>query len=121
MGETSKILIIGATGYLGKYIVQASLRFKHPTFVLVRKHTISSNIVEEFAKSGAILFYGDVNDHESLLRAIKQVDVIFSLMGHDSNKQLEDQNKIVWAITKAGNIKVPSICIIEATALLTHK
>ena len=39
------------------------------------------------------------------MRAIKQVDVIFSLMGHESDKQLEDQNKIVWAITKAENIK----------------
>ena len=110
MGERSKILIIGATGYLGKYIVQASLRFKHPTFVLVREHNISSNperaiLVEEFRKSGVTVFFGDVNDHESLLRAIKQVDVVFSLMGHHSDEQLEDQIKIVSAITEAGNIK----------------
>ncbi|KAG1342804.1 hypothetical protein COCNU_05G010330 [Cocos nucifera] len=33
-GEMSKILIIGGTGYLGKFIVGASARSGHPTFAL---------------------------------------------------------------------------------------
>lgn len=34
--EKSKILIFGATGYLGKYMVKASVSAGHQTFVYVR-------------------------------------------------------------------------------------
>lgn len=34
--EKSKILIIGSTGYIGKFIVYASARLGHPAFAMVR-------------------------------------------------------------------------------------
>lgn len=46
---------------------------------------------------------GDVNDHESLLKAIKQVDVVISSIG---SMQILDQTKIISAIKEAGNVKV---------------
>lgn len=46
---------------------------------------------------------GDLNDHESLVKAIKQVDVVISTVG---SLQLEDQIKIIAAIKEAGNVKV---------------
>lgn len=46
---------------------------------------------------------GDLYDHESLVKAIKQVDVVISTAGH---MQLADQVKIIAAIKEAGNIKV---------------
>ena len=48
-----------------------------------------------------------MEDYGSLLDAIKQVDVVFSVMGHEPSKQLADQLNIVSAIKEAGNIKVP--------------
>ncbi|KAF5181958.1 Isoflavone reductase-like protein [Thalictrum thalictroides] len=45
---------------------------------------------------------GDLYDHESLVKAIKQVDVVISTVGHG---QLGDQGKIVAAIKEAGNVK----------------
>ncbi|PIN12188.1 hypothetical protein CDL12_15210 [Handroanthus impetiginosus] len=69
MAGKSKILIIGGTGYIGKFIVEAS---------------------------------GDLYDHESLVKAIKQVDVVISTVGYF---QLNDQDKIVAAIKEAGNVK----------------
>lgn len=41
MGEKSKILIIGGTGYIGKHIVEASAKAGNPTFALVRESTLS--------------------------------------------------------------------------------
>lgn len=38
MGK-SKILVLGATGYIGKHIAKASARLGHPTFVVVRPDT----------------------------------------------------------------------------------
>lgn len=44
MAEKSKILIIGGTGYIGKYIVEASAKAGHPTFALVRESTVSDPV-----------------------------------------------------------------------------
>ena len=46
---------------------------------------------------------GDLYDHQSLVKAIKQVDVVISTVAH---AQLADQVKIISAIKEAGNIKV---------------
>ncbi|CDP14426.1 unnamed protein product [Coffea canephora] len=45
---------------------------------------------------------GDLYDHESLVKAIKQVDVVISTVGQN---QLDDQGKIIDAIKEAGNVK----------------
>ncbi|KAL0351855.1 UNVERIFIED_CONTAM: Isoflavone reductase-like protein [Sesamum calycinum] len=106
MAEKSKILIIGGTGYIGKFIVEASAKSGHPTFVLLRESTVSDpvkgQIVEGFKNSGVAVLIGDLYDHESLVKAIKQVDVVISAVGF---QQLADQVKIVAAIKEAGNVK----------------
>ncbi|KAA8519275.1 hypothetical protein F0562_013531 [Nyssa sinensis] len=106
MAEKSKILIIGGTGYIGKYIVEASAKAGHPTFALVRESTASDlvkgKLIESFKSCGVIVLYGDLYDHESLVKAIKQVDVVISTVG---SFQIPDQVKIIAAIREAGNIK----------------
>lgn len=42
MANKSSILFIGGTGYIGKYIVEASARSGHTTLVLVRNSTLTS-------------------------------------------------------------------------------
>lgn len=44
-------------------------------------------------------------DHESLVKAIKQVDVVISSIAHD---QVDNQVNIIAAIKESGNIKVGS-------------
>nr|WBU86596.1 EGS [Chimonanthus praecox] len=106
MAQKSKILFIGGTGYIGKFIVEASAKAGHPTFALVREKTVSdpakAKIIENFKNHGVTLVYGDLYDHESLVKAIKQVDVVISTVGHG---QLADQTKIIAAIKEAGNVK----------------
>uniref|UniRef100_A0A251V7C9 Putative NAD(P)-binding domain-containing protein n=1 Tax=Helianthus annuus TaxID=4232 RepID=A0A251V7C9_HELAN len=108
MAEKSKILIIGGTGYIGKFIVEASANMGHPTFVLVRESTLSdpskSSVIDCFKKAGVNIITGDLHDHERLITAIKQVDVVISAVGV-SQTQLADQVKIIAAIKEAGNIK----------------
>ncbi|EXB37142.1 hypothetical protein L484_018565 [Morus notabilis] len=102
----SKILIIGGTGYIGKFIVEASAKSGHETFALVRESTLSSpdkaEIVNKFKSLGVKLVHGDLYDHGSLVKAIKQVDVVISTVGHG---QIPDQVKIIAAIKEAGNVK----------------
>jgi uncharacterized protein YbjT (DUF2867 family) len=106
MAEKSKILVLGGTGYIGKFIVEASAKAGHPTFALVRESTLShpdkSKLIESFKSHGVTLLYGDLNDHESLVKAIKQVDIVISALG---GPQIDDQINLIAAIKEAGNIK----------------
>ncbi|GAY34459.1 hypothetical protein CUMW_276810, partial [Citrus unshiu] len=106
MASKSKILFIGGTGYIGKFTVEASVKAGHPTFVLVRESTISgpskSQLLDHFKNLGVNLVIGDVLNHESLVKAIKQVDVVISTVGHTL---IADQVKIIAAIKEAGNVK----------------
>lgn len=49
------------------------------------------------------LFQGDLYNHESLVKAIRAVDVVVSAVGY---AQLPDQVNIIAAIKEAGNVKV---------------
>ncbi|XP_010428545.1 PREDICTED: isoflavone reductase homolog P3 [Camelina sativa] len=104
--EKSKILVIGGTGYMGEFIVEASAKAGNPTFALVREASLSDPVkgktVQCFKDLGVTILHGELNDHESLVKAIKQVDVVISTIGH---KQVLDQTKIISAIKEAGNVK----------------
>ncbi|KAM7275046.1 hypothetical protein ACFE04_016912 [Oxalis oulophora] len=106
LGGKSKILVIGATGYVGKYIVEASAKQGHTTFALVRDANPSdpekSQLVNSFKSLGVTLLIGDLNDHTSLVNAIKQADVVISTVGRHL---LLDQEKIITAIKQAGNVR----------------
>ncbi|KAF2300828.1 hypothetical protein GH714_016693 [Hevea brasiliensis] len=118
MAEKNKILIIGGTGYIGKFIVEASARLGHPTFALVRESTLSgpakATIIDNFKSLGVNFLIGDLHDYESLVKAIKQVDVVISTVGQG---QVPDQVKIIDAIKEAGNIKVKVRRAIEAAGI----
>ncbi|CAL1384935.1 unnamed protein product [Linum trigynum] len=104
--QKTKILIVGGTGYIGRYVVEASAKAGHPTFALVRQSTLTSptksKTIDSFNKLSVKFLIGDLTDHENLVKALKLVDVVISTVGHD---QLADQEKIISAIKEAGNIK----------------
>ncbi|KAJ6378652.1 hypothetical protein OIU78_028807 [Salix suchowensis] len=106
MADKSKILLIGGTGYIGKFITEASIKEGHPTFLLVRESTLSSPaksiVINNFKNLGVNFLVGDLLDHESLVKATKQVDVVISSIAHD---QVDNQVNIIAAIKEAGNIK----------------
>lgn len=110
--EKSKILIFGATGYLGKYMVKASISMGHPTYVYVRPikpNTASSKLEQhrEFETMGVTIVEGELDDHEKLVWTLEQVDVVISTL---AVPQHLEQLKIIKAMKDAGTIKrfVPS-------------
>lgn len=56
MAGKSRILIVGGTGYIGKFIVEASAKAGHPTFALLRESSLShpakAKIVDGFKSLG---------------------------------------------------------------------
>nr|CAB3472562.1 unnamed protein product [Digitaria exilis] len=104
--EKSKILVVGATGYLGRHVVAASARLGHPTFALVRdtspSDTAKAELLKSFQDAGVTLVKGDLGDHGSLVSAAKAADVVISTVGV---RQVADQTRLIDAIKEAGNIK----------------
>ncbi|KAJ4916192.1 NmrA-like negative transcriptional regulator family protein [Raphanus sativus] len=102
----SKILVIGATGYIGRVFVKGSVESGHATSALVRESSLSdpvkAKLVQSFQDLGVTILYGSVNEKESLVKAIKQVDVVISALGRT---QILDQVNIIDAIKEAGNVK----------------
>lgn len=58
---TSKILVIGATGYIGKLIVEGSAKSGHSTFALVREASLSdpvkAKLVHSFKDLGVTILH----------------------------------------------------------------
>ncbi|KAL3697222.1 hypothetical protein R1sor_011298 [Riccia sorocarpa] len=107
MADTkSKVLIIGATGYLGNYLVKASIKLGHPTFILARSPTPSdpakAQLLKSFRDSGVTVLEGDLNDHENLVNVLRQVDVVIATL---SGSGVRDQVNILKAAKEAGTIK----------------
>ncbi|PKA55738.1 Isoflavone reductase like [Apostasia shenzhenica] len=109
--DLSRILVIGSTGYFGKFMVDASIRLGHPTFALVRESTAASNpekakIVESFKSSGVNIVYGDIYDRAKLMATLKKVDVVICTLSHRTPHLFDDEVMLVQAIKEAGNIKL---------------
>lgn len=51
----SKILIIGGTGYIGSYMVKASIKLGHPTYVYSRPNSSKKELLNEFESMGAVI------------------------------------------------------------------
>lgn len=108
----SKVLVVGGTGYIGRKIVKASLEQGHETYVLQRPDigldTEKVQMLLSFKKQGAHLVEGSFSDHQSLVHAVKLVDVVISTMSgvHFRSHNLLMQLKLVEAIKDAGNVKV---------------
>ncbi|KAF0924545.1 hypothetical protein E2562_010185 [Oryza meyeriana var. granulata] len=114
--EKSRVLVVGGTGFVGRRIITASLAEGHPTYVLLRPEIgldlDKLQILLAFKAQGARLLEASLDDHRSLVAAIRQVDVVVSAMSgvHFRSHNLMLQLKLVEAIKEAGNVKrfVPS-------------
>ncbi|KAK4490835.1 hypothetical protein RD792_001550 [Penstemon davidsonii] len=110
MGK-SKVLIIGGTGYLGKRLVKASLAHGHQTYILHRPEVgVDIEKIElliSFKMQGAHLVHGSFSNYNSLVEAVKLVDVVICAISgvHIRSHSILLQLKLVQAIKEAGNVK----------------
>ncbi|KAL6347059.1 hypothetical protein AAG906_012310 [Vitis piasezkii] len=104
----SSILIFGGTGYIGRYMVKASVKMGHPTYVYSRPmtpqtHPSKIELLKEFQSMDVNIVQGELDEHEKLVWVIQQVDVVISALAYP---QVLDQLKIIDAIKVAGTTKV---------------
>lgn len=70
-----KIFITGATGFIGKHLTRRLVEDGHEVGCLVRK----TSAADPLSEMGVKLFYGDVNDRETLLEGMTGCDWLFHL------------------------------------------
>ncbi|GAB2224856.1 hypothetical protein Droror1_Dr00005634 [Drosera rotundifolia] len=108
--DTSRVLVIGATGNLGYHIAVASIRSSHPTFALVRDDFTAaarSVKIQTLADAGVQLLKGSLDDEESLVEAVNQVNVVICAI---PSRYVLHQKPLIRVIKRAGHIKrfIPS-------------
>ena len=67
------VLVTGATGFLGSHIVERLLEQGNEVRVLARE----SSDISHLKTTSARIFFGDVEDYDSLLPAVKGVDIVY--------------------------------------------
>ncbi|TJX38182.1 MAG: NAD-dependent epimerase/dehydratase family protein, partial [Mesorhizobium sp.] len=92
-------LIIGATGLLGSEMAKASARNGDSLHVLVRPATSGNGErMRPLKELGATVHIGDLDDYDSLLRAVGKVDRVISSVHVGSAREMT----LVRAVRDAG-------------------
>ncbi|KAJ0455084.1 putative leucoanthocyanidin reductase [Helianthus annuus] len=85
--RTSHVLIIGASGFMGHFIAQASLDSGQTTYVLTRSSSaLSSSKIKALHDNGAIILHGDIEKHEVMVKIMKEheIDIVISIVGGEA-------------------------------------
>ncbi|CAL8994883.1 unnamed protein product [Prunus brigantina] len=105
--KNGRIFIVGATGFIGRFVAEASLDAGQPTYVLVRPGPLDpskADIIKALKDRGAIILHGVISDKalmEKLLRE-HEIEVVISAVGGTT---ILDQITLVEAIQAVGTIK----------------
>ena len=103
----TRVLIAGATGFIGQFVAHASLQSGRRTYVLVRPgHALVSKAkaLKSLQDDGAIVLHGSIDDKENMVKILKEneIDVVISAVG---GERLLDQLVLIEAIKDAGTVK----------------
>ena len=100
-----KILVTGATGQQGGSLARLLLQKKHKVYALTRN--TQSSAAQELRNKGANVVKGDLDDSDSLERAVKDVESLF-LMGtpfEDGTEGETRRGKLMADIAKENSIE----------------
>ncbi|KAK3406458.1 leucoanthocyanidin reductase [Eucalyptus grandis] len=107
--ESGRTLIIGSTGFIGRFVAEASLESGRPTYLLVRGGLVSSckakaSAIMSLKEKGAIILEGSSNDKATMEKMLKdhKIEIVISTIGGES---ILEQLVLVEAIKSVGTIK----------------
>jgi phenylcoumaran benzylic ether reductase len=94
-----RTLIVGATGHLGRQLVDAARHRGDEVHVLLRPATRRDPEKMKTFATGVVIHEGDLSDRDSLVRACRAVDGVISAVG---SMQVGEQHALVDAVRDAG-------------------
>ncbi|MCB0379056.1 MAG: NAD-dependent epimerase/dehydratase family protein [Bdellovibrionales bacterium] len=109
-----KVLVTGATGFLGRHLVRRLLELNCEVTILVRP----SSHLEPFADLELKKAYGDITDTLALLQACEGKDIVYHLAGFIAYKRTD--RKAMEKINVQGTRNVVDACITNKVGALVH-
>ncbi|KAK3041286.1 hypothetical protein RJ639_001388 [Escallonia herrerae] len=102
-----RVLIVGATGFIGQFITQACIDTGRPTYVLVRSTPRSpskAKAIKALEDKGVTILHGVISDQELMEKILKEheIDIVISAVG---GATILDQQTLVHAMKAVGTIK----------------
>ncbi len=110
----AKVLVTGANGFLGSWVVRRLIQDGHQVFSLVRK----SSDLSELEGIPTEYLYGDVTDVHSLLQAFQGMDTVFHLAGLIAYKKSE--RAAMEKVNVEGTRNVIEACRATSVRRLVH-
>jgi nucleoside-diphosphate-sugar epimerase len=110
------ILVTGATGRVGKHLVEALVKQGEKVRALVKEGTVENEQVE--------IFYGDVLNKESLKKAVEGVDVIYHLaavVDYNAPKDIMFNVNVIGARNLLEVTKIKKFIYLSSTAVMGKK
>lgn len=112
--ENKNILILGGTGYLGRAIGEEVLKYNPNKVIIfsrdeVKHFYVLSKVFNNNPK--VISFLGDIRDYESLLKATRNVDIVFHTAALKRMDCLEDNVEEAIKTNVLGSINVFNACV----------
>ena len=109
-----KVLVTGGTGFIGSHLVEALVNRGYDIRCLVRN---TSN-VEHLEKLSTELIYGDINDKDTLSKAVKGIDIVYHLAGMLG--QWGIPNRTYWEVHYQGTENLIQACLKEDLKRFIH-
>ncbi|XP_062111204.1 leucoanthocyanidin reductase-like [Humulus lupulus] len=106
--NNGRVLIVGATGFIGHFVAEASLLLGRPTYVLLRPgsayNPAKAATLRALQDKGAMIVHGLINEKESMEKILKEheIEIVISAVG---GKNIMDQLILLEAIKRAGTVK----------------
>ncbi|CAN6478544.1 unnamed protein product [Victoria cruziana] len=106
-GGGCRVLVIGATGYIGGFVAEASLASGRTTYVLSRPGPVSESraeTVRDLEEAGAVFLYGSMKDRDYMTKILKdlKIEVVISAVGGES---ILDQIELVNILKAVPSVK----------------
>ncbi|XP_072990603.1 leucoanthocyanidin reductase-like [Typha latifolia] len=100
-------LVVGATGYIGRFVAEACLDSGRTTYILVRAGgtcPVRVAAIEALREKGAIVIEGSVKGKDVIERKLREhnIEVVISVMG---GPNILDQLSLIDAIKSVGTVK----------------
>lgn len=111
--NNKNILILGGTGFLGKALVTEILKYNPRKIIIYSRDEVKHfSITTAFGANPKIInVLGDIRDYESLLRATKDVDIVFHAAALKRIDMLEDNVEESIKTNIVGSLNVFNACI----------
>ncbi|KAK9684399.1 hypothetical protein RND81_10G207400 [Saponaria officinalis] len=104
----NRTLIVGSTGFIGRFLAEACLDSGHPTYLLVRSgwsaSTAKAQTIHFLQKKGAVIITGTITDQRLMEKILEEnkIEVVISAVGGES---ILDQLTLINAIKAVGTVK----------------